>query len=54
MLSPGTFHKSDIGGVRLGVADRAAAETVFDETLAAVGAAELDAALDGYPVAPMV
>ena len=54
VLSPDILHKSDIGGVRLGVADRAAAETAFDEILSAARAAEPDAAIDGCLVAPMV
>ena len=54
VLSADILHKSDIGGVRLGVADRAAAETAFDEILAASRAAEPDAAIDGCLVAPMV
>ena len=54
VLSPDIVHKSDIGGVRLGVADRAAAETAFDEILAAARTAQPDAAIDGCLVAPMV
>ena len=54
VLSADILHKSDIGGVRLGIADRAAAETAFDESLAASRAAEPDAAIDGCIVAPMV
>ena len=54
VLSADILHKSDIGGVRLGVADRAAAETAFDEILAAARTAQPDAAIDGCLVAPMV
>ena len=54
VLSADILHKSDIGGVRLGVADRAAAETAFDEILAASRSAQPDAAIDGCLVAPMV
>ena len=54
VLSPDIVHKSDIGGVRLGVADRAAAETAFDEIVAAGRAALPDATIDGCLVAPMV
>ena len=54
VLSPDMLHKSGIGGVRLGVADRADTETAFDEILAASRAAEPDAAVDGCLVAPMV
>ena len=54
VLSADILHKSDIGGVRLGVSDRAAAEAAFDEILAAARAAEPEAAIDGCLVAPMV
>ena len=54
VLSADILHKSDIGGVRLGVADRAAAEAAFDEILAAARTAQPDAAIDGCLVAPMV
>ena len=54
VLSADIVHKSDIGGVRLGVADRAAADTAFDEIVAASRAALPDAAIDGCLVAPMV
>ena len=54
VLSADIVHKSDIGGVRLGVSDRAAAETAFDEIVAASRAALPDAAIDGCLVAPMV
>ena len=42
VLSADILHKSDIGGVRLGVPDRAAAATAFDEIIAAARAAEPD------------
>ena len=54
VLSADIVHKSDIGGVRLGVADRAAAETAFDEIVAASRAALPDATIDGCLVAPMI
>ena len=54
VLPSDILHKSDIGGVCLGESDRAAAETAFDEILAASFAAEPDAAIDGCLVAPMV
>ena len=54
VLSADIVHKSDIGGVRLGIADRAAAEAAFAEITAACRAAAPDAALDGCLVAPMV
>ena len=64
MLSADVLHKSDIGGVRLGVGDRTAAETAFDdrtaaetafdEILAPAHTAQPDAAIDGCLVAPTV
>ena len=44
-ISADILHKSDIRGVRLGVADRAAAEIAFDEILAAARTAQPEAAL---------
>ena len=40
VLSAAILHKSDIGGVRHGVADCAAAESTIDEILAAARAAQ--------------
>ena len=54
VLSADVAHKSDVGGVRLGIADRAGAEAAFAEIGAAVRAARPDAAIDGCLVAPMV
>ena len=54
MLSADILHKSDIEGARLGVADRTAAETAFEEILTASRAAHPDAAIDGCLIAPMV
>ena len=53
VLSADIAHKSDVGGVRLGIADRAGAEAAFGEVVAAVHAARPDAAIDGCLVAPM-
>ena len=53
VLSADVAHKSDVGGVRLGIADRAGAEAAFGEVVAAVRAARPDAAIDGCLVAPM-
>ena len=54
VLSADILHKSDIGGVRPGVADRAAAKTAFDEILTACPTAQPDAMIDGCLLAPMV
>ncbi len=52
IVSPDIAHKTEAGGVRLGVAPEAAAET-FDAILAAVGAARPGARLQGVLVEPM-
>ncbi len=54
VLSADIVHKSDIGGVRLGVSDRATAETAFDEILTSARTAQPDAEIDGCLVAPMI
>jgi acetyltransferase len=52
IVSPDIVHKSDVGGVRLGV-DPTEAPTVYAEILAEVGANAPDARLDGVLVSPM-
>lgn len=52
IVSADIGHKSDIGGVRLGVAPDAAAAS-YDAVLAAVTEARPDARLDGVLVSPM-
>ncbi|MFJ9317667.1 acetate--CoA ligase family protein [Pimelobacter simplex] len=52
IVSPDIGHKSDIGGVRLGVEPGAAA-TTYDEVVAACAAARPGARLDGVLVSPM-
>jgi len=47
-------HKSDVGGVRLAIADDASVESAFSEIMATVAANAPTAALDGVLVAPMV
>ena len=54
VLSADIVHKSDIGGVRLGVSDRATAEAAFDEILTSARTAQPDAEIDGCLVAPMI
>ena len=53
-LSAYILHESYIGGVRLGVVDRAAAETAIVEILTASRTAQQHAAVDGCFVTPMV
>ena len=47
-------HKSDVGGVKLNLADAAAVRTAFDAILASARAAEPAAHIDGVLVAPMI
>ena len=54
VLSLDIVHKNDIGGVRLGVSDRAAAKTASDKIVSAGRAVLPDAAIDGCLVAPIV
>ena len=54
VLSPDIVHKSDIGGVRLGITSRKAAEEAFEAIVDASRTALSDAAIDGCLVAPMV
>jgi acyl-CoA synthetase (NDP forming) len=51
--SPDIAHKSDVGGVRLGLADARAVRRAFDEMLAEVRARAPGARLDGSVVQPM-
>jgi acyl-CoA synthetase (NDP forming) len=53
IASPDIQHKSDIGGVRLGVQGGAAAAVAFDGIMQSVRAAKPDARIDGCIVAPM-
>lgn len=54
IVSPEIAHKSDIGGVVLGVADAAAVRASFAEISEAVSAAAPDAEIDGIAVQRMV
>ena len=47
-------HKSDIGGVRLGISNAQAVRSVFNEMMAAVREAAPEAKIDGITVEPMV
>jgi acyl-CoA synthetase (NDP forming) len=47
-------HKSEVGGVRVGLADAAAVRVTHDEIEASVAAKAPGAAVDGIMVAPMV
>lgn len=54
VLSPDLAHKSDVGGVRLGLRDAAEVAAAFDAMMAAVRAAAPTARLGGALVSPMV
>lgn len=53
VVSADVPHKSDVGGVRLGLADRADVLAAHDAIMAAVAAARPDAAIEGVAVQPM-
>src|SRR3989304_4227353 len=53
IVSPDVTHKSDVGGVRLGLDSRQEVEAAFDEVMAAVREHQPDARLDGVSVQPM-
>ena len=52
--SPDVLHKSDVGGVRVGLADAAALRAATEEMLAEVGRRLPQARLDGVVVQPMI
>lgn len=54
ICSPDITHKSDVGGVRLGLADAHAVRTTYNEMMLAVRAALPDAKLDGVSIEPMI
>jgi acetyltransferase len=54
ILSPDITHKSEVDGVRLGLADDAAAGAAFDEVLANARRARPEARIDGVLVQAMV
>ena len=53
VVSPDVAHKSDVGGVRLGLESRDDVEEAFDEIMQAVKAAQPDARIDGVAVQKM-
>lgn len=52
--SPDISHKSDVGGVQLGLTGRAAAESAAAAMLSRLKVARPDARLDGFLVQPMI
>lgn len=54
IVSADVVHKSDVGGVRTGLADAAAVAAAFDAIVAAVQAARPQARIDGVAVQPQV
>jgi succinyl-CoA synthetase beta subunit len=53
IVSTQIAHKSDIGGVVLGLTDPNAVRTAYDSIVKSVGAARPDAVIDGVLVTPM-
>jgi acyl-CoA synthetase (NDP forming) len=53
VVSPDITHKSDVGGVKLNLADEAAVGRAFDEIMAASKKAQPDARIDGVSVQKM-
>jgi acyl-CoA synthetase (NDP forming) len=53
VVSPDVAHKSDVGGVRLGLESSEDVEEAFDEIMEAVKAAQPDARIDGVAVQKM-
>jgi len=53
IISPDIVHKSDIGGVKLGLGDGAAVGKAYDEMMAAVKAKQPSAKIDGVSVQNM-
>jgi acetate---CoA ligase (ADP-forming) subunit beta len=53
IVSPQIVHKSDVGGVRLGLGSPAAVAAAFEEVLQAARSARPDARVDGVSVQPM-
>ena len=53
VVSPDVAHKSDVGGVRLGLDSKDDVERAFDDIVAAVKAAQPDARIEGVAVQKM-
>lgn len=54
IVSPDIIHKSDVGGVKLGLASEDAVRAAFDAMLTEVAAKAPDAKLEGVLLAPMI
>lgn len=54
VASPDITHKSDVGGVRLNLADASEVATAFGEMMNAIRAAFPEARIDGLDVQPMI
>ena len=53
IVSPDVTHKSDVGGVRLGLGSAVEVAAAFDEIVASVKAHQPEARIDGVSVQPM-
>ncbi|MCL4263268.1 MAG: acetate--CoA ligase family protein [Anaerolineae bacterium] len=54
LVAAGITHKSDVGGVRLGLVDETAVQTAFADMLARVRQIDSDAAIEGVLVQQMI
>ena len=53
VVSPDITHKSDVGGVKLNLADEAAVGAAFDDIMTSAGRAQPNAVIDGVSVQKM-
>ena len=53
VVSPDITHKSDVGGVKLGLTDEAAVSAAFDDIMASAQRAQPEARIDGVSVQQM-
>lgn len=53
VASPDLLHKSDVGGIRLGLRDATAVRAAYDEIMAAAGALSARPRIEGVLVSPM-
>jgi len=54
IVSPQILHKTEVGGVRLGIRSEADAASAFEQIVASASSAVPDATIDGVLIAPMI
>jgi acetate---CoA ligase (ADP-forming) len=54
IASPDILHKSDVGGVRVGVSGETAVRAAYDDMVARVRAAQPEATIEGVHIQPMI